>query len=508
MSFVENKLCETMGKILNQEKYEVNDNFISKGGNSFLAQKLADECGINGLTPQIVMMGLTPKHISEVLNEKGGRKPAFTVGEATAEEYPMTPSMLYNFFRCEATGDTIDIMDLKALWELNDDVDIERLRQALIKTISHYEGLNIGFCRERAVFIKRKAEIPEIPVMELTKDGLKDFLLKAGSKKRNLADDNMIDVTIIKFNGKSYLYLRMPHLVYDGMSTSNFLKDISICYDGGEPIEEQSTIFDSGNYQKIISETGFYDEALDYYDHIFREYPSDLRKDMKDDYSTYFFNENIGQISGANAKAFLKENGLTFGTVLQAAFIVALSKALKKDKLVYRIFHSGRYDDRVNNMQGTEARPVLMLVDINPEHQVLDFLHHLQYRYFETVYYDVVPFTELIKRYPDIDSGIIFNYRGSLLGNTDIVLDGKPNSFSVLGYIYGSDSKDAAHSHDIVDMMIDKTPNGFTMSGNSGYFSKEKVLEIMDNTKKIYNLFMEKETMKQVLEALDNQIQD
>lgn len=157
-------------------------------------------------------------------------------------------------------------------------------------------------------------------------------------------------------------------------------------------------------------------------------------------------------------------------------------------------------------MQGTEARPVLMLAEIHPENQVLDFLRDLQYRYFETVYYDVVPFTEMVKRYPDIDSGIIFNYRGSLLGSTDIVLDGKRNAFSVLGYIYGSDSKDAAHSHDLIDMMLDKTPDGFSMSGNSGYFSKETVLEIMENTKKIFNLFMEKETIAQILEALDNSL--
>ena len=92
------------------------------------------------------------------------------------------------------------------------------------------------------------------------------------------------------------------------------------------------------------------------------------------------------------------------------------------------------------------------------------------------------------------------------MGSTDIVLDGKRNAFSVLGYIYGSDSKDAAHSHDLIDMMPDKTPDGLSMSGNSGYFSKETVLEIMENTKKIFNLFMEKETIAQILEALDNSL--
>ena len=55
-------------------------------------------------------------------------------------------------------------------------------------------------------------------------------------------------------------------------------------------------------------------------------------------------------------------------------------------------------------------------------------------------------------------------------------------------------------------MMLDKTPDGFSMSGNSGYFSKETVLEIMENTKKIFNLFMEKETIAQILEALDNSL--
>ena len=134
----------------------------------------------------------------------------------------------------------------------------------------------------------------------------------------------------------------------------------------------------------------------------------------------------------------------------------------------------------MNNLQGTVARPVLMLADIQPEEKALDFLQKLQYRYFESVYYDVVPFTEMIKRYPDIDSGIVLNYRGNLLGSTDIVLDGKPNGFSILGYLYGSDAKNAGHSHDILDLMLDQTADGFSISGNSGYYSKEKVLEWMD----------------------------
>ena len=503
MDTAEKKLCAAMAGTLGLEQYGPEDNFISRGGNIFLAAKAAKESGIDGLTPQMIMMGLTPGHIVRILKEKDGKKPAFTVGEALADEYPMTPAMLYNYFCCEATGAPIDIMDLKGLWELNDDVDTGRLRDALKKTISHYEGLNIGFRRDKATFIRRKAGAPDIPVLELSEDGLRDFLLKAGSRKRNVEVDDMIDATIIIFNGKPYLYMRIPHLVYDGMSIHNFLKDISAAYDGGEPIDEDATIFDEGNYQKKVMESGFYEEALSYYDRIFKDYPADPRKEMHDDYSTYFFNEKIGRLSEADYKKYLKANGLTFGTVLQAAFIVALSKDLKKDKLVYRIFHSGRYDESMNNLQGTVARPILMLADIKREESALDFLQKLQYRYFESVYYDVVPFTEMVKRYPDIDSGIVFNYRGNLLGSTDIVLDGKPNGFSILGYLYGSDSKDAGHSHDIFDLMLDKTADGFSISGNSGYYSKEKVLEIMDDMKKAFNMFLKNETMGQVLEALE-----
>lgn len=329
------------------------------------------------------------------------------------------------------------------------------------------------------------------------------YYSKAGSRKRNMEEDNMVDSTIIKFNGKAYLYLRMPHLVYDGISTNALLKNITQCYNGGNPVDEIATIFDEGNYQKKVMESSFYDEALQYYDEKLKEYPTDFRKEMKDDYFTYFFNEKIGQLSEADYKKFLKENGLTFGILLQASFVLAISKDLKKDKLIYRLFHSGRYNMMLDNMQGTEARPVLMLADFKNDERVVDFLQKLQYQYFESVYYDVVPFTEMVKRYPDIDSGIVFNYRGNLLGSTDIVLDGKPNSFSVLGYIYGSDSKDAGHSHDIFDMMLDKTSDGYAMSGNSGYYSKEEVLKIVEDMKVAFNLFLEKETIGQVLEAMD-----
>ena len=506
MGTAEEKLCETLSRTLGLEQYGMEDNFIRRGGNIFLAAKAAKESGITGLTPQMIMMGLTPERIGRIIKEKGGKKPAYTIGEAFADEYPMTPAMLYNYFCCEATGKSIDIMDLKGLWDLNDDVDIDRLREAIIKTIGHYEGLNIGFRRDKATFIRRKAGAPVIPVLELSEDGLRDFLVKAGSRKRNVETDDMIDATIMKFNGKQYLYMRIPHLVYDGMSVHNFLKDIGAGYDGGNPADEDATIFDEGNYQKKVMESGFYAEALRYYDGIFKEYPADLRKEMSDDHSTYFFNEKIGRMYEPDFKKYLKKSGLTFGTVLQAAFIVALSKDLKKDKLVYRIFHNGRYDESMNNLQGTVARPVLMLADIQPEEKALDFLQKLQYRYFESVYYDVVPFTEMIKRYPDIDSGIVLNYRGNLLGSTDIVLDGKPNGFSILGYLYGSDAKNAGHSHDILDLMLDQTADGFSISGNSGYYSKEKVLEIIDDMKKAFDMLLKKETVGQVLEAINANI--
>lgn len=503
MGLIEDKLCETMAEVIGLDDYRINDNFITKGGNIALATQVVDKAKIEGLTPQLVMMGLTPNGIAEVLKEKGGRKPTFTIGEATEDEYPMTPSMLYNYFCCEATGETIDAMDLKALWDLNDDVDLERLIEAIKKSVNHYPGLNIGFNREKAVFTRRETKMSDIQILELTEDGLREFLAKAGSRRRNMEEDNMVDSTIIKFNGKAYLYLRMPHLVYDGMSTNVLLKNITQCYSGGNPVDEIATIFDEGNYQKKVMESSFYDEALQYYDEILKEYPTDFRKEMKDDYFTYFFNEKIGQLSEANYKKFLKENGLTFGILLQASFVLAISKDLKKDKLIYRLFHSGRYNMILDNLQGTEARPVLMLADFKNDERVVDFLQKLQYQYFESVYYDVVPFTKMIKRYPDIDSGIVFNYRGNLLGNTDIVLDGKPNSFSVLGYIYGSDSKDAGHSHDIFDMMLDKTSDGYAMSGNSGYYSKEEVLKIVEDMKVAFNLFLEKETIGQVLEAMD-----
>ena len=52
-------------------------------------------------------------------------------------------------------------------------------------------------------------------------------------------------------------------------------------------------------------------------------------------------------------------------------------------------------------------------------------------------------------------------------------------------------------------MMLDKTSDGYAMSGNSGYYSKEEVLKIVEDMKVAFNLFLEKETIGQVLEAMD-----
>ena len=504
MGVIEDKLCRGMEKVLGITTVDINDNFIRLGGNTVLAGKLVNECNLEGLDSQIVMMGLTPLDIGRILKEKGNRKPEFSVDKTDNDEYPMTPSMLYNFFCCDATNKTIDVTDLKGLWELNDDIDLDRLKKAIVNLLENYPGLNIGFNREKKTFIKRNCLKPDIQILDLSEASFKEQIFKLGSKQRDLMNDDMIDVSIMKTPTKSYLYMRIPHLVYDGASLNSFFEGITKCYKNEKPANEAATIFDEGNHQRKIIESGFFDEAITYYDNIYKDYPIDLRKNMKDDYSTYFMNEKIGKISKLEYKSFLRKEGLTFGILLQAAFVLALSSELKAERFSYRVFHSGRYDDRVKNLQGTEARPILMIANINKDQAVVDFLKHLQYRYYETIYYDVVPMTTIIKKYPDLDSGIIFNYRGSLLGSTDIILDGKTNSFSVLGYILGSTSKEDGHSHDIIDFMIDKQNDDFLISGNSGYYSNEKVFEIAEKMKIAFDSLIENDSVGQVLNILDN----
>ncbi|MCF0146029.1 MAG: non-ribosomal peptide synthetase, partial [Eubacterium sp.] len=215
---VEEAVCAGIAKILHYERVGRNDNFFELGGNSLNAVALESECGIEGLTVKQIMIGKTPKGIAECYEKTlSENRPVYKRASGVRKEYPMTQSLIYNFYDAERSGDTIDLMDLRGFWKLDVEVDAERLKKALEDTLDAHPVYSINFTddTERRI-IRNEVKPAEVQFVSLSDADFEAYRRKNARYKRNLQKDKMYDAAIVSVENERYLYLNMTHQVFDG----------------------------------------------------------------------------------------------------------------------------------------------------------------------------------------------------------------------------------------------------------------------------------------------------
>ncbi len=410
---IEEAICNVMQELLNIKRIGRNDNFLELGGNSLNAVALCSLCDLEGLAPQIVMLGQTPKRIAELIKEKSFYpKPRLSVSKELKKEYPLSQSQKYQYELCQRQGKSIDCIDSVYFFKLDENIDITRLRKAVEDTINANIIYKSHIDIDRGLLITDDTDF-FVDDVSLNPDDFTKFRQNIYKRVRDLKTDPLFESRIFHVSDEGdYLFICICHMVYDGKSLKNLLGSISAKYNGEPEKEEQASIFDLiDNECRIREDKKLIEEAWKVFDSNYENLkPSSLfGKEKK--YETAVSEKLLEKESRSEIDDFLKINGISILTLFQAATEITIRKMFNCEDFCYMNIHEGRGDQLLDASHGVFARPVFMRSCSHKHDNNKEYYKYIEKQYQKLVYYDILDTFETVSKYPGIMSGITFNLR-------------------------------------------------------------------------------------------------
>ena len=494
---VEKAICNAVQEVLHIDRAGRNDNFFELGGNSINAAALASISGLKGLSIRDIMLGQPPAGIALQYEKNADiRKPVLDHKYKPEREYPMTLSNHYFFYDAESIGEPIDWTDVRCLYRLDRTTDEERLRQAIEDSLRAHKVYGIRF-DPSGMILRNEAYDTSVGEVTIDPEKFGAYRMKKSSQKRDLLRQSLFEFEIVRAGKTRFLYLNLSHLLADQVSINLLFDEISDRYEGREPVREDYDYFDVAAYEGELKGSDFRREALRFFDSQF----GDLRKKPAGacgNYPICSVSREIGAgLSQTQKTKFLKQNGVSESTYIQAALFLTLAKFLDQNRLICQIFHSGRDGSAYDNLHGCVARATLLRADIGRTKATGDFLNELQKTWQDTVYYDVIPIQELVVRYPQAESFISLNYRGNM--KRSFHLGEKKLPSLPLGYLAGF-----SHRQAWLQFYIDELADGKLAIDvfGEGYFSYQETERLVNAFERALGLILVCERVDAILKGI------
>ena len=462
------------------ERIGRNDDFFALGGNSLNAVSLSVECGIDGLTAQHIMMGKTPKIIAEKYEALSSViKPALHKANEKREIYPLTNAQIYQLYECEKIGYTIDFNDWRGFWLLDEGIDIEKLKNAVVDTFNAHAGLNVNFnikgqCSGEMI-AHETWQKPSIEELDINPDDFKAYRQKKEKEKRDCLHDRLFELAILNVGAEKYLYININHFLHDESGLKLIIEEISERYETGQyTVDEEIDVFDLSLYEEEIKKTLFYSDAMEFYDKKYKKLSEANMIPKKENQISLSFRTVAESISRDSIENFFKMRGISEISYLQAAYSLALMSVFGRKEFTYMTVYDGRAEAKLRNMCGDLARSVYMVADWNSSETIGDYLNRVQEEYQHAIYYDIVDTVELSKKYPAMRNDVYINFRGDM--SLDIKLEGKIAKQLPIGNSYEGDIIGT-----VLNFVIEFTPEKhYKVYGIAGFFDKQTLDKVID----------------------------
>ena len=228
--------CSVMAEVLSRENIGVEDDFYEAGGDSLSAIRLITACADKGFD-------ITVSQLLEVRTAAGlARLTAGRAGlsreerlkkenEARQRPYGLLSGqkLYWNLFEKYPEHPSICVPVIAVLKK---DTDLERLRTAADRVITHHPALLSRFRIDengKPVQYYDFAAFTPVVIEDMTDEELKaesrNFLHSV-----NLLSDRAVTVRIIRSPEKNLFLLSVHHIMGDGMTNTMLLKQIAACY--------------------------------------------------------------------------------------------------------------------------------------------------------------------------------------------------------------------------------------------------------------------------------------
>ena len=421
----ERSICRGFEEILHCGAVGINDDFFKLGGDSINVLKLAGYLSELTLTPEIVLMGRTPKKIAELLAEKTKERKLSQndscAGAAMKErkEYPLTDSQMGVYLECVNYPETV-MYNIPMCCELPADLDRERFQNAVKKAVAMHPafGVNIALSAGMPVmcmhpeYLKAKVEEGETEDIEAVR---RTFV-----RPFRLEGEPLYRMALYQDGKQNYFLFDVHHIIFDGTSVKVFLDEISQLYRGENPKPEKISLLDWSICEETLADTPQYQAAREYFGEKLsgEDFGEVLIRDYKKkEISVKSQKVRLAldeELSCMVVEQFARQKGISENTLFLGAFSYALGKYSGEDKSLFCTVNHGRHKADMAESVGMFVRTLPIYQSWKEDLAVEDYLQGFQKDFYEVMGHDCISFAELARDY-GISSDILFVYQGEML---------------------------------------------------------------------------------------------
>ncbi|WP_294213093.1 amino acid adenylation domain-containing protein [Pseudobutyrivibrio sp.] len=326
------------------------------------------------------------------------------------ERYPLTQTQLGIYFDWLKFPDST-IYNIPCLYELDTEVDMQRLADALCKVVEAHPCLSVTFEKGENGDIFAVKNIPAVSSYPV-----KNYEPKLEELVRPfdlLSREPLYRFDLFDYEGRKSLFIDTHHIISDGSSISILLDDINDAYDKKTLAAEKYTGFDRAVDEEKMRNSPQYQVSKSWYDSILKGCDAVTLPlyEKTDSTETIATDERQGSISAEVVRNYCAENNVTTNAFFTSAFGLALKAYTGSESAIFATIYNGRIDPRLERSVSMFVKTLPVLLVADREKSVLSYVEECQSYLVNAMVNDIVSFAEIHRDY-GISADVLFAYQG------------------------------------------------------------------------------------------------
>ena len=401
------RLHEIASTISETKEFGTTDDLYAIGFTSLtlmkLNAKIYDEMGVN-LDIIALLNDPTIKNIAnEIENNDLLDLDSIIELSQDTEYYPLTENQMGIYYECIQSGDVAQY-NLPSVIRFDSEIDADRLKEAIIKTIETYPYLKARIVLEKSkVMIKRddSIAIDTIPIVSV-EDISDDEIEKENLKPFDLHNDQLFRFKIYKTPTETILFSDVHHIISDGESLDKLFTNIANAYQGIEIEKEEIDGYinslienENENSEKYESSRKFFQDKLS------QEIDSTvLTPNLNGNFEDGTLKSISKNINPDLISEFCNTNKITPNVLFMATTMLNLNKYTFSDKTLITTIFNGRSNSLYSNTQ-TLLVKTLPIVSINDDRTltVKEYLKSINDIWMDTISHSDYPYTKISEEF-------------------------------------------------------------------------------------------------------------
>ena len=423
---MEKTIFNAVSGILGTQEFGITTNLFSIGLTSILAIKLSV-----ALNKQQNLL-LQTKDILKLKTIK--QMAAVTLPVATPEtipesapavlreSYPLTETQKGVYYDWEKNRYALQYNIPSAL-KCPGETDPRKLKEALTAVIDAHPYIKTILAIEDGYLVQKRRDslIADIMIKQTTEE-MMPAVCSHFVKPFNLFAENLFRFEIYRTEAHTWLLMDMHHIVFDGLSVSVFLNDLTRAFNEEPVAPEVFTAFDVALEEEKILASGRFAEAEAYFDRLMEGTAMSVFPPSPYVTAGSSAGESVAHIPTAQVNDFCRKYGVTVNAFFLSVLCQVVQRYTREPRVALTMASGGRSDNRLSNTFGMFVKTLPVVADCSKNMAFVEFARNIQEQTFSTIENEIFPYTRMVEKYGIVPQ-INYVYEGGL--DLELALNGQ-----------------------------------------------------------------------------------